>query len=118
MNRTEIPRDNNARWEWIKYQLRTRGSSLAEVARSLNVSSPAVKNAKLTPYPRVERAIAAVLNLSPLVLWPERWLDEENPKRQRPNRSETLQAYVRHMPSAEENTRYADQAQRKADAGA
>ncbi|WP_249123774.1 helix-turn-helix domain-containing protein [Pseudomonas aeruginosa] len=65
MNRTEIPRDNNARWEWIKYQLRTRGSSLAEVARSLNVSSPAVKNAKLTPYPRVERAIAAVLNLSP-----------------------------------------------------
>ncbi|OVY88361.1 nucleotide excision repair protein, partial [Pseudomonas aeruginosa] len=23
MNRTEIPRDNNARWEWIKYQLRT-----------------------------------------------------------------------------------------------
>lgn len=72
------PRDNNARWEWIKYQLRTRGSSLAEVARSLNVSSPAVKNAKLTPYPRVERAIAAVLNLSPLVLWPERWLDEEN----------------------------------------
>ncbi|MBH9311523.1 helix-turn-helix domain-containing protein [Pseudomonas aeruginosa] len=118
MNRTEIPRDNNVRWEWIKYQLRARGSSLAEVARSLDVSSPAVKNAKLNPYPRVERAIAAVLALSPLVLWPERWLDDENPKRQRPNRSETLQAYVRHMPSAEENTRYADQAQRKADAGA
>nr|WP_241159831.1 helix-turn-helix domain-containing protein [Pseudomonas aeruginosa] len=65
MNRTEIPRDNNVRWEWIKYQLRARGSSLAEVARSLDVSSPAVKNAKLNPYPRVERAIAAVLDLSP-----------------------------------------------------
>ncbi|WP_306821753.1 helix-turn-helix domain-containing protein [Pseudomonas aeruginosa] len=94
-----------------------QGSSLAEVARPRRIQ-PGSQNAKLNPYPRVERAIAAVLDLSPLVLWPERWLDDENPKRQRPNRSETLQAYVRHMPGAEENTRYADQAQRKADAGA
>ncbi|RTX03074.1 nucleotide excision repair protein [Pseudomonas aeruginosa] len=118
MNRTEIPRDNNVRWEWIKYQLRARGSSLAEVASSLDVSSSAVKNAKLNPYPRVERAIAAVLDLSPLVLWPERWLDDENPKRQRPNRSETLKAYDSVICRSGKNNRYADQAQRKADAGA
>ncbi|MDF5881732.1 helix-turn-helix domain-containing protein [Pseudomonas aeruginosa] len=84
----------------------------------LDVSSPAVKNAKLNPYPRVERAIAAVLDLSPLVLWPERWLDDENPKRQRPNRSETLKAYDSVICRSGKNNRYADQAQRKADAGA
>lgn len=68
----DIPQDEDERWEWVKYQLRTRGHSLAEVARQLGVSSAAVKNAKRQPYPRVERAIAALLELAPTQLWPER----------------------------------------------
>ncbi|HHM6772707.1 TPA: helix-turn-helix domain-containing protein [Pseudomonas aeruginosa] len=118
MNKTEIPSDPNTRWEWIKYQLRVRGQSLAKLARSLDVTNQAVKNAKLTPYPRVERAIATALDLSPLALWPERWIDDENPKRQRPNRSETLQTYARGASCSNEGNRYAVHSQRKATAGA
>lgn len=68
----DIPHDEDERWEWVKYQLRARGHSLAEVARQLGVSSAAVKNAKRQPYPRVERAIAALLELAPAQIWPER----------------------------------------------
>lgn len=68
----QIPPASDERWEWIKYQLRARGHSLAEVARHLGVSSAAVKNAKRQSYPRVERAIAEFLGLSPALLWPER----------------------------------------------
>lgn len=118
MNKTEIPSDPNVRWEWIKYQLRARGQSLAKLARSLGVSNQAVKNAKLTPYPRVERTIAAALGLSPIALWPDRWLDDENPKRKRPNRSETLQTYAGHLSRPKENNRYGVLSQRKAMAGA
>ncbi|RUI34575.1 transcriptional regulator [Pseudomonas aeruginosa] len=114
MNSTDIPSDANVRWEWIKYQLRVRGISLADLARSLEVTSQAVKNAKRTPYPRVERAIAEALELSPRTLWPERWRNDESPKRQRPNRAETLLAYD----SYAKNTKYAVQAQRKNDVGA
>lgn len=68
----DIPHDEEERWEWVKYQLRTRGHSLAEVARQLGISSAAVKNAKRMPYPRVERAIATLLELAPAQIWPER----------------------------------------------
>ncbi|MDN6854955.1 helix-turn-helix domain-containing protein [Pseudomonas sp. CAN2814] len=118
MNKTEIPSDPNVRWEWIKYQLRARGQSLAMLARSLDLSNQAVKNAKRTPYPRVERAIATALDLSPLMLWPERWIDEENPKRQRPNRSETLKTYIGEASCSIQGNRYAVLSQRKATAGA
>lgn len=118
MNRTDIPSDPNIRWEWIKYQLRARGQSLAKLARSLGVSNQAVKNAKLTPYPRVERTIAAALDLSPMALWPDRWLDDENPKRQRPNRSETLQTYGSYTYDSVKNNKYGVLSHRKAVAGA
>ncbi|ACA57647.1 TPA: helix-turn-helix domain-containing protein [Pseudomonas aeruginosa] len=114
MNIATIPKDPVMRWEWIKYQLRIRGSSTAAIARQLGVSSRAVRVAKEIPYPRVERALAAALDLSPVKLWPERWIDEDNPKRQRPNRSETLLAYE----SYAKNTRYAPIAQRKDEARA
>lgn len=89
MNTFEIPQDPSLRWEWIKYQLRARGTSLAKLARSLDVTGPAVKNAKASPYPRIERAIADALDLSPVQLWPERWDANGNPCRRRPNRSES-----------------------------
>lgn len=93
MNKTEIPIDPTQRWEWIKYQLRTKGTSLARLARELNVSDTAVKNAKRTAYPRMERAIAKALGLKPIDLWPERWNANGNPFRARPTRSEQNATY-------------------------
>lgn len=89
MNKTAIPKDPSIRWEWIKYQLRAHGSSLAKVARALGVTAQAVKNAKRLPYPNVERAIAKALNHQPVELWPERWSADGKPRRIRTKRAET-----------------------------
>lgn len=88
MNTTEIPRDPRLRWEWIKFQLRTRGTSLAKLSRELGVSDTAVKNAKRTAYPRMERAIAKALGLQPMEIWPERWSTDGKPVRKRPRSAE------------------------------
>ncbi len=93
MNTAEIPSNPDLRWEWIKYQLRARGTSLAKLARALNVSGQAVKNVKRTAYPRMERAIAKALGLEVAALWPERWGTDGAPKRLRPNRPEVMAAY-------------------------
>ncbi len=92
MNTAEIPSDPVLRWEWIKYQLRAQGTSLAKLARTLNVSGQAVKNVKRTAYPRMERAIAKALGLDVEKLWPERWDANGNPNRLRPKRSEAMPA--------------------------
>jgi Ner family transcriptional regulator len=88
MNKTEVPLDPTQRWEWIKYQLRAKGTSLAKLARELGVSDTAVKNAKRTAYPRMERAIAKALGLKPIDLWPERWNSNGTPHRIRTQRAE------------------------------
>ncbi|WP_096375971.1 helix-turn-helix domain-containing protein [Pseudomonas chlororaphis] len=88
MNTAKIPSDPALRWEWIKYQLRARGTSLAQLARELNVSGPAIKNVKRTAYPRMERAIAEALGLKPAEIWPERWATNDAPHRTRQNRAE------------------------------
>lgn len=88
MNKTDIPLEPAQRWEWIKYQLRARGTSLAKLARELGVSDTAVKNTKRTAYPRMERAIAKALGLKPVDLWPERWNADGNPYRIRKQRAE------------------------------
>jgi Ner family transcriptional regulator len=86
----DVPEDPSHRWEWIKFQLRVNGTSLAKIARSLKVSGAAVKNAKHLPYPRIERAIACALGRNPIQIWPERWGTDGKPCRRRPNRAETL----------------------------
>ena len=90
MNKADIPLDPANRWEWIKYQLRANGTSLAKLARDLKVTGPAVKNTKRTAYPRMERAIAKSLGLAPIDLWPERWNTNGSPKRLRPKRAEVM----------------------------
>lgn len=92
MTKPDIPTDQERRWEWIKYQLRSRGSSLAQLARELGVSDSPVKNTKRVPYPRMERAIAKALGLNPIDIWPERWNADGTPRRQRPNRAECAPA--------------------------
>lgn len=87
----DIPSNPEQRWEWIKYQLRTRGTSFANLARQLDVQRNAVTGVKRLPYPRMERAIAKALDLSPAMIWPERWNADGSPSRQRPNRAEKLE---------------------------
>lgn len=58
---------------WIKGMLELKKSSFAKIARELGVSRQAVRQALDVPYPKMERAIAAKLGLSPEKLWPERY---------------------------------------------
>lgn len=85
----DIPLSPEQRWEWIKYQLRSRGQSFTRLAEELGVSHNAVGNAKYGPYPRIERAIAKALDMAPQQIWPERWNADGTPCRRRPNRSES-----------------------------
>lgn len=94
MNTEEIPSDPDLRWEWIKFQLRAKGTSLAQLARELHVTGPAVKNVKRTPYPRMERAIAKGVGVDVEKLWPERWNADGSPNRMRPRRAEFTEKHT------------------------
>ena len=76
-----VPLEALARREWIKFQLRVRGSSLSALARELGVSRHAPRLALVKPYPRMERAIADKLGLKPQELWPERYDENGRPNR-------------------------------------
>ena len=76
-----VPLDGFARKEWIKFQLRVRGSSLSALARELGVSRHAPRLALVKPYPKMERAIADKLGLKPMELWPERYDETGQPNR-------------------------------------
>lgn len=83
--------DQFSRREWIKFQLRLRGYSLAHLARELKLSRSALTLALRMPYPRVERAIAEKLQLPPAAIWPERYDKQGGPNRRmgRPRKSIT-----------------------------
>ncbi|WP_082900377.1 helix-turn-helix domain-containing protein [Pseudomonas oryzihabitans] len=100
MEMLDVPLDLDRRWEWIKYQLRVRGTSGAAIARELCLHDRAIRSAKRNAYPRVERAIADALELQPIQIWPERWNSDGTPKRLRPNRAES------NANSVPENTGY------------
>ena len=78
---SDIPADPVQRNEWIKFQLRMRGSSMSKLARSIGVTRQAVRNALSSPYPRMERVIAAEIGVEPHRIWPERY--RERAARQR-----------------------------------
>lgn len=86
-----VPLEENARKEWIKFQLRVRGSSFSAIARELGVSRHAPRLALVKPYPKMERVIAGKLGLQPQQLWPERY-DEQG----RPNRTKGRPSPSRH----------------------
>lgn len=68
-----IVSDPDTRREWIKFQLRLRGTSYAKIGAELGVSRHAPKLALYSSYPRMERAIAAALDMAPEQIWPERY---------------------------------------------
>ncbi len=77
-----IPTEEPQRREWIKYQLRARGSSLSKVARKHGLSRFSASIALKKQYPRLERAIARDLGLQPKQVWPERYGENGLPARQ------------------------------------
>lgn len=81
---TAVPLDPHARLEWIKYQLRVRGTSLAKIARELGIDRHNCINALRRPYPRVQQAIADKLGLQPYHLWPEWYHRDGTRKRLKP----------------------------------
>ncbi|MFV2947373.1 helix-turn-helix domain-containing protein [Pseudomonas japonica] len=111
MNISEMPREPANRWEWIKYQLRIHGCPPAKLARELAVTDRAIRTVKSSPYPRIERAIAQKLGVTPMQLWPERWNEDGTPCRQRPNRAETFPR------SAAKDSRYSPVSHRITGAG-
>ena len=82
---SDVPSDPGMRREWIKFQLRIRGTTLAGVGRDLGINRAAVGKAMNTHYARVEQAIAERLGLRPEQLWPERY--EAEPDRALERRS-------------------------------
>lgn len=84
----KFPTDPEKRWECIKYQLRLRGSSLAQIGQELGIPRQSVNNAKRVRYPRVERAIARKIDVAPQDIWPDRWNPDGAPVRERPNMGE------------------------------
>src|SRR5690625_542235 len=70
---SEVPKTRKERVEWIKYQLRVRGSSLAAIAREQGVTRHAARIPLVRPYPRMERAIAEKLGCGPELLWTDRY---------------------------------------------
>lgn len=73
----DVPTDPLQRNEWIKYQLRLRGSSLSKLARELGMTRQAVRNALSSRYPKMERVIAAEIGLRPETIWPERYASRD-----------------------------------------
>ncbi len=73
MDGGDIPVNPLLRREWIKFQLRLRGTTLSAMARELGVSRQALGQALIQSYPKMERIIAARLQLEPWDIWPERY---------------------------------------------
>ena len=73
--------EETMRREWIKFQLRIRGSSLSAIARELGTTRHAPRLALDKPYPKMERVIAEKLGLKPMELWPERYDENGLPNR-------------------------------------
>lgn len=76
-----IPQNATDRRHWIKYQLGMAGSGFAALARELGISRSVPYKALLHPYPRMERAIATKIGVSPEHIWPERYDADGKPNR-------------------------------------
>jgi Ner family transcriptional regulator len=60
----------------IMAEVRKRGSSFAEIARSVGLSRQSFTWAMIAPHPRANAAVADFLGVPLCELWP-RWFDED-----------------------------------------
>lgn len=74
------------RHERLKARLRLAGTSLAQVARDLDVRPTTVTSVSLgtSRSKRIEQHIAKVLSTSPERLWPERYQRNDQPEKDGP----------------------------------
>jgi lambda repressor-like predicted transcriptional regulator len=85
----DLPKNPAARRAWLSYQLKLRGSSVAQLARSAGVSREALYGAMNSASSHLERTIARALDATPQQLFPERF-DRDGRRLSRtraPNRS-------------------------------
>jgi Ner family transcriptional regulator len=75
-----VPKNTEKRREWIKYQLKIRGISIAKLAREHNVSRQALSTALVRSNPRWEFVISNALGVTPNAIWPERYEHTDNNK--------------------------------------
>lgn len=80
---SNIPTSSYERAEWIKYQLRLKGYTLARLGREIGVDRCTPGHALRRPYPKMERAIAEKLGMHPMDLWPERYTPDGQSNRPR-----------------------------------
>ena len=64
---------------WVKYQLHLQGLSLAKIAMNAGVTRQTMYQAFSRTYPRMEKVIADVLDMTPKALWPERYDADGSP---------------------------------------
>lgn len=57
--------------------LRKKRTSLAAQSRIAGLSSSTLANALTRPWPRGEKLIADALGISPEMIWPSRYFDDE-----------------------------------------
>lgn len=70
--------------EDIKAAVRKRGITLADVARRHGLKDASLRLALTLPRAEAERAIAAALDLHPMVIWPSRYRSDGERLRPQP----------------------------------
>ncbi|EIX6435557.1 helix-turn-helix domain-containing protein [Salmonella enterica] len=63
--------------------LRKKRTSLAAQSRIAGLSSSTLANALTRPWPRGEKLIAEALGISPEIIWPSRYFDDEGNRTER-----------------------------------
>lgn len=68
---------------WVQYQLLLLGRNLASIAKELGVHRKQPAIALVKPYPKMEKAIADTIGITPQELFPERYDADGLPNRKR-----------------------------------
>ena len=76
-----IPDHPDERREWIKYQLKIRGLTLASLARDNGVSRHVFSKALTHGSVRWDHVIAKAINFPVSILWPDRYDAHNMPRK-------------------------------------
>ena len=79
--------------EDIKAAVRKTGRTLADIARTANLTGGALRLALVLPRAEAERAIAAALDVHPMKIWPSRY--HQDGERRRPQPVDNYRAAAR-----------------------
>ncbi|NIX75421.1 helix-turn-helix domain-containing protein [Microvirga terricola] len=82
--------------EKVKYEVRTKGLSLSDLARQFGYTDSAVRKALGRPWPAVERIIADFIGQEPRNIWPSRYHDDGTPRSTGSSRDHTRRRRRRH----------------------